>query len=382
MEIFISTFFLLYASAHLYVFLKAKAAFGFGLSVSLPLAAFMLIMSASPLIIFFSEKHHQELIARLMSYIGYTWMGTLFLFVCASFIIDIYHLIVYLDTIISHKDLSYLIPSAKASFYIPLTISLAIAAYGYFEAKDIRTEKIEIKTSKLPAGMDRLRIVQISDVHIGLIVNKERLRRILDEVKKAKPDILVSTGDLVDGQIDGLIGLADMIKSINPIYGKFAITGNHEFYAGIEHATAFTRKAGFVVLRGEGITVNGLINIAGIDDHAGKSFGVYKEVSEKALLSKFPKDRFTLLLKHRPVIDKECIGLFDLQLSGHTHKGQLFPFSIFTRLSYIIDSGYLDLGHNSELYVSRGAGTWGPPMRFMAPPEITVIDLHRASKEE
>lgn len=276
-----------------------------------------------------------------------------------------------------NKDLSSLIPSAMASFYIPLILSLAIAVYGYFEAKDVHTEKIEIKTSKLPQGIDRLRIVQISDVHIGLIVREERLWRVLDEVKRAKPDILVSTGDLVDGQINGLIGLADMIKSINPLYGKFAITGNHEFYAGIEHAMAFTRKSGFVVLRGEGITVNGLINIAGVDDPAGKPFGVYKEVSEKTLLSKFPKDRFTLLLKHRPVVDKDSIGLFDLQLSGHTHKGHLFPFTLFTRLTYIIDAGYLALGHNSELYVNRGAGTWGPPMRFMAPPEITVIDLIR-----
>ncbi len=372
---FLSIFFLIYASAHLYVFLKARAALGFGLSAGVPLAAFMLVMTASPLIIYFSEKHHYEFIAKLVSYTGYTWMGLLFLFVCAVFIIDAFRFFVYMAALISHKELFYITPSAKFSFYIPLIISLTIGVYGYFEARNIHTERLVISTSKLPAGVDRLRIVQISDVHIGLIVREDRLRNILDKAKEANPDILISTGDLVDAQIDSLAGLAEMIKEINPRYGEFAITGNHEFYAGIEHAMDFTRNAGFVVLRGHGVTVNGLINIAGVDDPAGKPFGVYRQVSEKALLSGFHNNLFTLFLKHRPVLDKEGSGLFDLQLSGHTHKGQIFPLSLFTKLAYIIDTGYLKLGSNSGLYVSRGAGTWGPPMRFLAPPEVTIIDL-------
>jgi predicted MPP superfamily phosphohydrolase len=380
LEIFLSIFFLIYTSAHLYVFLKARAALGFGPVVSLSLAVFMLVMIVSPLLVYYSEKYHQEIMARFIAYLGYTWMGALFLFVCAAFITDMYHSIVYLISVLSHEELSYLIPSAKTSFYVPLFVSLTIALYGYFEARNVHTERVAINTSKLPRGMDSLRIVQISDVHLGLIIRKQRLKNIIDKIKEAGPDILVSTGDLVDGQINSLSGLAEMIKEINPKYGSFAITGNHEFYAGIEHAMDFTRKAGFTVLRGEGVTVQGIINIAGVDDPAGKPFGVYREVSEKALLSKFPRDRFTLLLKHRPVVDQESRGLFDLQLSGHTHKGQIFPFSLITKLSYISDAGYLDLGNNSALYVNRGAGTWGPPMRFMSPPEITIIDLYTNNK--
>ncbi len=380
LEIFLSIFFLIYTAAHVYVFFKARAALGFGAGAGGALAVFMLVMIVSPLLVYYAEKNHYELIARFLSYLGYTWMGTLFLFFCSAFIVDVYHVVVYLISRLSQEPLQNLMPSAKVSFYVPLILSVAIAIYGYFEAKNVHTERIAINTSKLPAGISRLRIVQISDVHMGLILRNLRLRNIIDKVKEADPDILVSTGDLLDGQINGLTGLAGMLGEINPKYGKFAITGNHEFYAGIEHAMDFTKKAGFVVLRGEGVTVNGIIAIAGIDDPAGKPFGVYKEVSEKTLLSEFPKDRFILLLKHRPVIDKECEGLFDLQLSGHTHKGQLFPFSLITRLSYIIDAGYLPLRGNSALYVNRGAGTWGPPMRFMSPPEITVIDLYGSNK--
>lgn len=166
------------------------------------------------------------------------------------------------------------------------------------------------------------------------------------------------------------------MKAINPRYGKFAITGNHEFYAGIENARCFTENAGFTFLRGESVTVAGMINIAGVDDPAGRYYGL-KDISEKGVLSKLPRDKFTLLLKHRPTVDKDAVGLFDLQLSGHAHKGQIFPFSLITRIYYrhTADAGHLKLMDNFYLYVSRGSGTWGPPIRFLAPPEVTVIEL-------
>ena len=129
------------------------------------------------------------------------------------------------------------------------------------------------------------------------------------------------------------------------------------------------------MLRGEALTLAGLISIAGVDDPAGGRFGLSKNVAEKTLLAKLPRETFTLLLKHRPTIDGESLGLFDLQLSGHTHRGQIFPFGLITRLVFPYHSGYYQLAKDSRLYASRGAGTWGPPIRFLAPPEVTVIDL-------
>ncbi len=374
MSLFLLTFFLLYGGMHLYAFLKARAAFAFGTETSIYLILFMLLMVFAPFIVYSSEKHGFEFFARLMSYIGYTWMGLLFLFFSVSVVIDIYHALILLIGAILHRDFSDIALSLQYSFFIPLLLSISIAAYGYFEAMDVRTERVIIKSSKISRDIGRLRIVQISDVHLGLIVKEGRLKRILKEVKAANPDILVSTGDLVDGQINNLAGLAELLKEINPRYGKFAVTGNHEFYAGLAQALDFTEKAGFRILRGDGLTVSG-INIAGVDDPAGKTYGLFREVSEEGLLSGLPRERFTLLLKHRPVVDKSSIGLFDLQLSGHAHKGQIFPFSILTRFYYPADSGCLNLMDNSYLYVSRGAGTWGPPIRFLSPPEVTVIEL-------
>ncbi len=327
-----------------------------------------------------APRDRREPPARALSYLAYLWMAVLFLFFCSSLVIDLLNLLPRLIGLMINMDLSPLQARPKLSFFISLGLALAISAYGYLDAKNIRTERITLETTKLPKGVDRLTIAQISDVHLGLIVRCGRLDRILDAVKAAKPDIFVSTGDLVDAQINHLPGLAERLRAINPKYGKFAITGNHEYYAGLEKALTFTKEAGFTLLRGTAVS-SGPINVAGVDDPAGVQMKIDKPASEKALLSKLPKGKFTLFLKHQPRIDPEATGLFDLQLSGHTHKGQIFPFTYVSAISYPMNAGKYDLAGGPVLYVSRGSGTWGPPVRFLAPPEVTVIEIVRKAEK-
>jgi predicted MPP superfamily phosphohydrolase len=375
MRLFLTVFFILYAGLHLYALLKARAAFRFSAAAMIVTVIFMAVMIAAPVIIHMAEQRGHETAARISAYLGYTWLGIVFLFCSAAAVIDVYRLVVHAEELILRKDLSAIIPSAKVAFIAPLSLSVLIAVYGYFEARDIRAERLAITTSKLPPGVDKLTIAQISDVHLGLIVREERLKTILAIVKEAVPDIFISTGDLVDGQLARLNGLAEMLREVAPRYGKFAVTGNHEYYAGLDQALAFTQQAGFTLLRGESVT--GIITIAGVDDSAGEAFGTYRNVPESDLLAGLPRDRFTLFLKHRPLWDKNAAGCFDLQLSGHVHKGQIFPFSILTYLYYPVHAGYSILPGNSALYVSRGSGTWGPPIRFLSPPEVTIIELIR-----
>jgi predicted MPP superfamily phosphohydrolase len=159
------------------------------------------------------------------------------------------------------------------------------------------------------------------------------------------------------------------------VHGKFAVTGNHEFYAGLDQAVRFTEEAGFTMLRGEARPVAGFMTIAGVDDPTGKRFGLFRGPEEGALLKGVARGRFTILLKHEPVIAKDATGLFDLQLSGHTHKGQIFPFNYIVKIFYPHDAGLVHLPQHAFLYVSRGSGTWGPPIRFLSPPEVTIIKL-------
>jgi hypothetical protein len=377
MRLFLLSFFLIYGLMHGYAFLKARAALNFGSLAGILLGLFMLFMILAPVCIRVMEQRGYEDAAEALSWSAYLWLGFLFLFIVCALIFDVWRILGIAATGVTSKDFSALMPGARIAFFVPLALSLAASVYGFFEARDIRTERIVIETEKLPAGMERFRICQISDVHLGLIVRDERLSNMLDIVKRENPDLFVSTGDLVDGQIDRISSLAGPLRDIRPACGKFAVTGNHEFFAGLDKALAFTRDAGFNVLRGEAREIGGFLLVAGVDDPSGRGFGLRGgENGEGELLASLPRERFTLLLKHRPTVEETTRGLFDLQLSGHTHRGQIFPFNFIVYLYFPMGSGLHDVG-NAQVYVSRGSGTWGPPIRFLAPPEVTVIDLVR-----
>lgn len=373
--IFLTVFFSLYGGLHAYGLIKLKSAFPLSLGMTLVVGLFLGLMIFAPILIRMLERYGYDQAARVMAYAGFTWMGLLFIFVSSAFLFDIYKFLLSISQWVAPLDLSLIRLSPRQTFMISLFLTLLITAYGAFEAITIRTEHVIIRTAKLPKGIDRLKIVQVSDIHLGLIVAEKRLERILSKVKEANPDILVSTGDLVDGQMANRDGLIAMLRDVPVKYGKYAVSGNHEFYAGIDKSLDFTRQAGFQVLQGETVNVSDIITIVGIDDEAGYSNGLKQELSEKSVLSKISRDKFVLFLKHRPVLENEAIGLFDLQLSGHAHKGQIFPFSILTALSFPADSGLLKLNQGARLYVSRGSGTWGPPIRFLSPPEVTLIEL-------
>ncbi len=376
MTLFLLTFFTLYGGVHVYAFFRARSALVFGPADGIILALWMGAMVVMPFVVRLFERNELELAARVAAYIGYFWMAVLFLFFCGSLAFDLVNFMGRIAGWAIRKDISLLLIPPKLSFLISLCLALVVSLYGYSEAWNIRTERLSVETSKLPAGIDRLTIVQISDVHLGLIVRCKKMEKILDIVRAEKPDIFISTGDLVDAQINHLSGLAELLRGVNARYGKFAITGNHEYYAGLDKALAFTRECGFTLLRGSAVS-NDVINIAGVDDPTGVQLKLEKPQSDTALLSKLPRNKFTLFLKHRPVVDRDAMGLFDLQLSGHTHKGQIFPFTWLSALSYPMNAGRFDLANGSLLYVSRGTGTWGPPIRFLSPPEVTVIELVR-----
>jgi uncharacterized protein len=175
---------------------------------------------------------------------------------------------------------------------------------------------------------------------------------------------------MVDAQIDRFDGLSQIWDKFNPPLGKFAVTGNHEYYAGPAQSVEFMRECGFEVVRNSIISVNERLSIAGVDDPASG-----EQIREFTIFNCADKNKYIILLKHRPDVDPMSEGLFDLQLSGHAHRGQMFPFNFITAMQYPKQNGLYKLNHKSHLYTSRGTGTWGPPMRILSPPEITVITI-------
>lgn len=338
-------------------------------------------MTVIPLLVRVAEQNSKEKVALMMAWPGYIWMGFLFIFISTLLTTDAIHYSYHLVTRKCFKQLPTEAISSRYTCIIVLLVSVCASIYSCFEAGRIHNEHVVISTPKLPSSISRIRIVQVSDVHIGLLLREQRLERIIEQIKQTKPDILVSTGDLIDGKLNrddamsGLLPLAAMLATISTPSGKFAVTGNHEVYAGLPQAQAFSRAAGLTMLRNESVQLANGIDITGIDDSAVNPSLLAAPVSETALLSSVARDQFSILLKHRPDILPQSDGQFDLQLSGHVHGGQIFPFNFLVKLKHPVPCGISTTKAGSQIYVSRGTGTWGPPMRLFAPPEITIIDI-------
>lgn len=375
---FFAIYFLIYGGVNIMFALKARAAFSLGLYGGASLSGWCALMMMGPLVVRALEGR-LEFAATVIAYLSYFWMGLMLIFFSVALVMDVYSLLVYLIKFISKNDLSRWTLSSRVAFIVPAILAALINAYGFYAAWDIKAKHLDIKTSKLPQGMSKFRIVQISDVHLGPIVGPRKLDKIVRLVREAKPDLFVSTGDLVDGAKDNISEMAAQLSPVTAPYGKYAVTGNHELYAGMDRSIAFTRSSGFRVLIDESVEILQTgITIVGVDYRRGgwePGTDDKKPVAEGALIRSAPGNGFKLVLKHLPRVLDESIGAFDLQLSGHVHGGQIFPFKYATRLVFKHIAGLYELGSGSELYVSRGTGTWGPPVRFLSPPEVTVIDL-------
>ena len=375
----------IFSAANLYFYYKLSSLINLGTSVNILTGIVIFFMTLSPVLIPVYSNRGSEKSVRIFSYTGYMWLAFLVPVFSIGVIFDLYNFALQYSGSIAGHDVGSLMLSPERAFFIPLFLSFAINVYGYFEAKNLRIERLVIKTAKLPEGVDKIRIAQISDLHLSIIVRDRALDKVIKKIGDEAPDIIVSTGDLVDGIIRHIGHLADRLKNLEARLGKYAIMGSHELYGGIKHSIRFIEESGFTLLRGTGVTVENTINIAGVDFNGREAWKYSRETPQKPereILSGLPAGLFTLLLKHRSDVEKRSLGLFDLQLSGHTHKGQIFPMNLATMFMFQYHTGFTRLAKGSAIYVSRGTGTAGPPVRFLSAPEITIIDIVSVQSSE
>ncbi|MGZ8450064.1 MAG: metallophosphoesterase [Candidatus Deferrimicrobiaceae bacterium] len=378
MSLFLLSFFLVYGSLHAYALLKARSAMALGYGATLALLPLFAVLLCAPILTHSLSRQGNEDAARFVAHAGYLWMGFLFFLTCLNLSADLIRLPLRAMGRggIAANAAAFL--AGRTAFLCTSGLAVALSAYAIVEASRNDVVRVRIVTDRLPASVPSLRIAQITDLHLGLIHRNGKAGDVARIVVRERPDLFVSTGDFVDGQLDGIDGLAEILRGIPAPLGKYAVLGNHEYYAGIDRAIAFTLQSGFTLLRDESVVVDNAVRLVGVDDPAGARFDRTGGASEAAVLGNRPDGLFTVLLKHRPQLDPASAGKFDLQLSGHTHHGQLFPFRLLTRLVYPLLAGDHPVPGGGILHVGRGTGTWGPPMRFLAPPEITVVEVERA----
>ena len=271
-------------------------------------------------------------------------------------------------------------PGLKAGIDLAtFSLALGVAAFGYYQARRTpAVRRIDVPVADLPPALEGLRIVQISDLHVGPTIKGPFVERLVSRVQELQPDLIAFTGDLADGTVEQLAPHTAALGRLTAPLGVYACTGNHEYYSGVEEWTAQTRRLGFDVLINEVRHLDrggGRLAVAGATDFsAGEMVPCHQSDPAGALAGSDGAD-VRILLAHQPrSIEAASRAGCHLQLSGHTHGGQFVPWKYAVRLQQPFIAG-LHKVRDTWIYVHRGTGYWGPPLRLGAPSEIAVLTL-------
>lgn len=302
------------------------------------------------------------------AFLGFTWLGVLAIAFGIFLVVDLLRLLI--------QDAPFRYQATVAA----LALLFAATVYSLINvALGPSIKEIVIKTDKLPADIERFAIVQLSDLHIDMLSSEKWLENIVARTNALEPDIVLITGDLMDGPIQKRPAICEILKKLKNRHGVYAISGNHEIYSGMDNFIKLAEASGITILDGRKRDIAGIVELVGIDDELAARSGKAEEDIRKILLQApaASPSKFTILLGHRPdvFIAAQKIGI-DLTLSGHTHAGQIPPMDLLVYLAYKYPWGFSKEG-DSYSYVTTGTHIWGPPMRLFSRSEIVRIVLER-----
>ncbi len=309
---------------------------------------------------------------------GSFWLGAMLyltlLFLFVDLIRSINHFLPFTNFLDFKAFPNYRLTTIKIVYFSTLIIILV----AFINAQLVRVNHFEINTIK-PFKVDKkVRIVAVSDIHLGTIISNNRFNVLVNKINEQKPDIVLLAGDIFDEDISSVInnGLGKYFEQIGARLGVYAITGNHEYFGGVEQKISYLKEHGVKVLIDSTTLIDSTFYIVGRNDRQSNFSTGKQRLSVKELTSSLDMTKPIILLDHQPFNLKESVDSgVDLQISGHTHHGQLWPFNYITSAIFEISSGYKKI-NNTHFIVSNGFGTWGPPLRLGNRPEILVIDLN------
>jgi predicted MPP superfamily phosphohydrolase len=352
--------------------------------------ALLVLLALSVPLGMFAVRLGSGWVARVLPAAAFAWLGIAFVLFCVVAAMDLARLSVELAAVFGDWLRRTPEPPADPSrrLFVARTVAGgAVTAAGGATAWALRSatgpaeiHEVPVRLERLPPALSGLVLAQISDLHVGPSLRERTVRRVVEQTNALRPDVIAITGDLVDGSVPELRSAVSELARLRARHGVFFVTGNHDYYSGADEWVAELRRLGIRVLRNERVQIGdrgASIDLAGVEDWSA-SRGAHGLTLERALAGRDP-DRSLVLLAHQPrgVGDAVRAGV-ELQLSGHTHGGQIVPFNLLVAAAYPYVKGlhtHVEGDRRGQIFVSKGTGFWGPPMRLGVPPEIAKIVL-------
>ncbi|WP_446898781.1 metallophosphoesterase [Clostridium sp. LBM24168] len=321
---------------------------------------------------FFIGRYNKYLLPtfldKVVYVIGAYWLGALVYAIISSVIMGILRIFLFFTPYYAtlNRHIAYI------DLYIALAIVL-ILIYGTYNARHTKLVRYDMDVDKTAGGMKKLNIIMVSDIHMGRLIVKSRLIKMVDKVNKLKPDILILGGDIIDDDIDidKAYDILQPLKDVESKYGIYAVYGNHEYIgSNTKQLREIYKRLGVNLLVDDIVLVDDKFYIAGRDDRYSEIFNQRKRKRVEEFLEGVNFEKLIIFVDHQPIdLDSVKKNNVDVQFSGHTHKGQIYPNNLITKKVFKLDNGYLKEG-KFNCIVSSGFGTWGPPIRLGSKSEI------------
>jgi predicted MPP superfamily phosphohydrolase len=337
---------------------------------------FIIFLALSSAFIFgkIIEARHSSVLSDILNIIGGFWMAFMLYGFLFLFLSDIISLILRISGVLNSGNV---VVFRKWSFILTLVISFILIAGGFLNALMPRVKNYDITISKSAGDLKNLKIAAVSDIHLGSIIRKRSIKKLSEILKKLEPDLVLLLGDIVDGEI-GPVLRDDLLKYFTCpecTDGLYAITGNHEFIGGAKRTIPYIESKGIKILKDEVVTIDGGIQLIGRLDRDSRRFYGQERKTLSELVVSTDTSKPVILLDHQPfdLGESERQGI-DLQLSGHTHNGQMWPLNYLTRKIFELSYGYMKRG-KTHYIVSSGFGIWGPRVRSASRSEVLLINI-------
>lgn len=374
--IFFGVVLTLYTLLNLYIHSRGAQAFAAGSTSRVVFSWLFWILAVSYPLARITERFWLSPVSDALTWVGSFWLAIFFYLLLATLLIDVLRLINWVVPFfhLLSPDQSWL---KIMTFTVTVGLVLTLVAAGHINALTTQVAHHSVHIRKKGPLTGVTRVVAVSDVHLGTLIGPRRLSNLAELVAAQKPDMILFAGDVVDEDLAPVIrhDLGALLQKFKAPMGVFAITGNHEYIGGAERAVKYLADHGLVVLRDTAVLVDDALWVVGREDRDRDRFSGKSRKSLGELAAMIDLSKPAILLDHQPFkLDEVARSGFDIQISGHTHHGQLWPLNFITSAIFELSKGYLPKG-DSHFFVSTGFGTWGPPVRTGNRPEIMVIDI-------